>query len=202
MPKSSGLKTGLAARDLISAGIFTALFCIVLFIFAMILSGIPVVSLFTSCADALLGGVIFMFLALKVRKPGALAIMSFLVGLFMFVAGHFWLCLVFGAVFGAAADFLCSRGGYTKFIWNTLGYVVFCLALTLKAYTPMLFFAEEFIETRTRMGMSEEYIRDFLGLTRGPLLIAAFAGTVACAVLGAFFARGLLKKHFQRAGAL
>ena len=195
-------KQKLKAKDLITAGIFTALFIIVLFVFAMLLSGIPVVSLFTSCADALLGGVIFLFLAMKVRKFGAVSIMSFLIGAFMFLAGHFWPCLVSGAVFGLIADFLCTRGGYVKFGWNTLGYTVFCLALTLKAYTPMLFFADEFIATRTQMGMSSEYIQNFLELTRGPLMAAAFAASAVCAVLGALLARLLLEKHFKKAGVI
>jgi energy-coupling factor transport system substrate-specific component len=128
--------------------------------------------------------------------------MSFLFGVFMFLGGHFWPCLVFGAVFGLGADFLSGRGGYRNFQWNTAGYVVLILGLTLDAYTPMIIFRDAFVTSRTQMGMSAEFIQMVLDFTRSPLLIASFGVAAVCALIGAFIGGALLRKHFEKAGIL
>ncbi|MDR0642658.1 MAG: MptD family putative ECF transporter S component [Treponema sp.] len=195
-------KKGLRAKDLITTGIFTALFFIVVFVFAMVFSGLPVLTMFITAADALVAGIIFLYLAVKVGKFGAVTIMSFLIGVIMFLAGHFWPCVIFGTVFGLAADFLCGRGAYKSFWWNAAGYVVFILGLTLDGYTPMLIFSDAFVATRTQMGMSPEYIQQVLDFTHGPLMIASFGAAAAAAIIGAFIGKMLLRKHFEKAGML
>ncbi|MDR1082741.1 MAG: MptD family putative ECF transporter S component [Coriobacteriales bacterium] len=195
-------KRGLRAKDLITTGIFTLLFFVVVTIFAMLFTAIPLLMPFISCADAIVGGVIFLYLATKVRKFGAITIMSSLVGLVMCLAGHFWPCLIFGIVFGLLADFLCSRGEYKTFGWNAAGYAAMILGLALDGYSPMLFFDEAFRQSRLDMGMSEEIIDSLLATIHGPLIIAAFAGAVVCSVIGALIGKVLLKKHFEKAGIL
>ncbi|MDR1065023.1 MAG: MptD family putative ECF transporter S component [Oscillospiraceae bacterium] len=192
----------LRAKDLITTGIFTLLFFVVVFVFAMLFSGIPVMQPFIVCADAIFGGAIFLYLATKVRKFSAITIMSVITGLIMCLAGHFWPCLIFGSAFGLLADFLCSRGAYRRFGWNTAGYAAMMLGLALDGYTPMLFFESAFRQTRLDMGMSEEIIQQILDIIRGPMIIAVFAGAVACSVVGAFIGKALLKKHFEKAGVL
>ncbi len=195
-------KTGLRAKELITLGIFTALMIIVIFAFAMLMSGIPIVSLFTSCAVSLVCGTVFMYIATKIQKFGAISIMGLLIGLFMFLAGHFWLSVIWLTFGSVLSDFICLKGRYINFKLNALAYSVFCVALTLSSYTPMLFFAENFAKTRTQMGMTEQYIQKTLELTHGPLIVIVFGLTILCAFVGALIGRGLLRKHFQRAGVL
>jgi energy-coupling factor transport system substrate-specific component len=196
------VKKGLGAGDLITTGIFTALFIIVISAFAVIFSGLPILALFIPSAGALAAGIVFLYPAAKVGKFGAVALMSFSASLFMFLAGHFWPCLIFGAVFGLGADYLCSRGAYRKFWWNAAGYVVVILGLTLDGYTPILFFADAFAAARVQMGMPPEYIRQTLSITRGPLAAAAFGTAAVCAVIGALIGRLLLCRHLEKAGIL
>ncbi|MDR1070255.1 MAG: MptD family putative ECF transporter S component [Gracilibacteraceae bacterium] len=193
---------GLRAKDLITTGIFTLVFFAVVFVFAMLFTTVPLLMPFISCADAIVGGVIFLYLATKVRKFGAITIMSGIIGLVMCLAGHFWPCLVFGVCFGLLADFLCSRGEYKTFGWNAAGYAAMILGLALDGYSPMLFFESAFRQSRLDMGLSEEIIRQILDVIHGPLVIAAFAGAVICSVAGAFIGKALLKKHFEKAGIL
>jgi energy-coupling factor transport system substrate-specific component len=195
-------ETRLRAKDLITTGIFTLLFFVVVFVFAMLFTTIPLLQPFIVCADAACGGAIFLYLATKVHKFGAVSIMSFIIGLIMCLAGHFWPCLVFGAVFGLLADFFCSRGGYKKFAWNTVGYAAMMLGIALDGYSPMLFFEEAFRQSRLDMGMSEEIIQQIIDIIRVPMIIAAFAGAIFFSVVGALIGRALLKKHFEKAGIL
>ncbi|MDR1272392.1 MAG: MptD family putative ECF transporter S component [Clostridiales Family XIII bacterium] len=195
-------KRKLRAKDLITTGIFTLLFFVVVTIFAMLFTTIPLLMPFISCADAIVGGVIFLYLATKVRKFGAITIMSGLIGLVMCLAGHFWPCIIFGTVFGLLADFLCSQGGYKKFSWNTAGYAAMILGLALDGYSPMLFFEDAFRRSRLDMGMSAEIIDKLIAAIHGPLIVVAFAGAVICSIIGALIGRVLLKKHFEKAGIL
>jgi energy-coupling factor transport system substrate-specific component len=196
------IKKGLRAKDLITVGIFTALFIAVDFALAMIMSGLGPLVMFITSAAGLVSGTFFLYVAVKVRKFGAVTIMSFLVGLFMFLGGHFWPCLVFGTVFGLGADLLCGRGGYKNFWWNAAGYAVMILGFTMDAYTPMIIFSDAFVTSRTQMGLSAEFIQMMLDFTHGPLLIACFGIAVVCALIGAFIGRLLLRKHFEKAGIL
>jgi energy-coupling factor transport system substrate-specific component len=192
----------LKAKDLITTGIFSALFFIVILIFAMAFSAVPVMTAFIVCFDGLVGGVIYLYLRLKVQKFGAITMMSAIIGLIMYLAGHFWPCIFFGALFGLLSDFLSSRGGYKKLIWNTAGFVALILGIALDGYTPMLFFAKAFRETRLQMGLTPELIERILAVFHGPLLIAAFGGAAVCAVIGALIGNALLHKHFVKAGLL
>ncbi|MDR2403047.1 MAG: MptD family putative ECF transporter S component, partial [Spirochaetaceae bacterium] len=134
----------LKAKDLITTGIFTALFFLVILVFAMAFSAIPLMTAFIVCFDALAGGVIYLYLRLKVQKFGAVTMMSAVIGLIMCLVGHFWPCIIFGLLFGLLSDFLSSRGGYKKFGWNTAGFAALMLGIAFDGYTPMLFFEQAF----------------------------------------------------------
>ena len=192
----------LKAKDFITIGIFTALFFMVILIFAMAFSAIPVMTAFIACFDALAGGVIYLYLRIKIQKFGAITLMSAIIGLIMCLAGHFWPCIFFGVLFGLLSDFLSSRGGYKKLVWNTAGFVALILGIAMDGYTPMLFFAKAFRETRLQMGLTPELVEQILAVFRGPLLIAAFGGAAVCAVVGALIGNALLHKHFVKAGLL
>jgi energy-coupling factor transport system substrate-specific component len=192
----------LKAKDFITTGIFTGLFFVVILVFAMAFSAVPMMTALIVCFDALAGGVIYLYLRLKVQKFGAITMMSAIIGLIMCLAGHFWPCIIFGVLFGLLSDFLSSRGGYKKFGWNTAGFAALILGIALDGYTPMLFFEGAFRETRLRMGMNPELIERILDVFHGPLLIAAFGGAVVCSVIGALIGNALLHKHFVKAGLL
>ncbi|MDR2304919.1 MAG: MptD family putative ECF transporter S component [Treponema sp.] len=67
----------LKAKDLITTGIFTALFFLMILVFAMAFSAIPLMTAFIVCFDALVGGVIYLYLRLKVQRFGAVTIWRF-----------------------------------------------------------------------------------------------------------------------------
>ena len=71
----------LRAKDLITTAIFTVLYFVVIFAFAMALMALPFISLFITCFVAVFGGVIFLYLVTKVRKFGAVTILSAIVGI-------------------------------------------------------------------------------------------------------------------------
>jgi energy-coupling factor transport system substrate-specific component len=192
----------LKVKDLITIGIFSALFFMVMMILSMAFSAVPVILVFIVCFDGLAGGVIYLYLRLKVQKFGAITLMSAIIGLIMCLAGHFWPCIFFGVLFGFLSDFLSSRGGYKKLVWNTAGFFALILGIAMDGYTPMLFFAKAFRETRLQMGLTPELIERILAVFRGPLLIAAFGGSAVCAVIGVLIGNALLHKHFVKAGLL
>lgn len=81
----------LTIPDLISTGVFTALYFVLVavatFSSAVIFPGFNNVVLPALCA--LISGCIYMLLASKVQKFGAISIMGIVMGLFFMVSGHF-----------------------------------------------------------------------------------------------------------------
>ena len=71
----------LKGRDLITIGIFTAIYFVIQFA-TMLLGGLhPALWVFMPVIDGLLAGVPFMLMCAKVQKPGAVVIMGLIVAL-------------------------------------------------------------------------------------------------------------------------
>lgn len=77
----------LTGRDLITIGIFSAIY-FVLNLAAMITGFVPVLWLLLPGVAGILTGIPFMLMESKVRKPGAILIMGAIIALLYFVTGQ------------------------------------------------------------------------------------------------------------------
>ena len=78
----------LKGRDLITIGIFSALYFILNFA-AMITGFVPVLWLLLPGVAGVLTGIPFMLMESKVQKPGAILIMGLITAVLYFVTGQF-----------------------------------------------------------------------------------------------------------------
>ena len=83
----------LKGRDLITIGIFSALYFI-LNLAAMITGFVPVLWLLLPGVAGVLTGVPFMLMESKVQKPGAILIMGLITAVLYFVTGQFTVLLL------------------------------------------------------------------------------------------------------------
>lgn len=106
----------LTIPDLISIGVFTALYFVVVTIAtfgsALLLPGFSNVLL--PAVSALLSGCVYMLMVAKVQKFGGITVMGLVMGLFFFVSGHFVLSFAANVVCGIAADLIAKIGDYKK----------------------------------------------------------------------------------------
>ena len=117
-------KTGLTVRDLVTTGVFTALFLVFFMIGGAFTAPNPIATFFMPAACALLTGPVFLLLIARVPKHGPLIILGTILGILLFVTGMYWLMAVLYVVFGIAADFIVGIG---KFHNKALNIVAFCL---------------------------------------------------------------------------
>lgn len=83
----------LTVPDLISVGVFTAIYFVLVTIATFACAILPGIgNIILPAAAALISGSVYMLLALKLQKFGGISIMGLVMGLFFFVSGHFVRC--------------------------------------------------------------------------------------------------------------
>ena len=165
----------LKGRDLINIGIFTAIYFVIQFVF-MLCGGIhPALWVFMPALDGLFAGIPFMLMCAKVQKPGAVVIMGLIVALIYFATGMFTPLIL------------------------AVAYAVFGLGMC-GSPLPLWVFHDSFVSQIAEQGMGADYLASLDALSTTPMLIAMFAVTIVAGLAGAYIARCLFKKHFEKAG--
>ena len=190
----------LKGRDLINIGIFTAIYFVIQFAF-MLCGGIhPALWVFMPALDALFAGIPFMLMCAKVQKPGAVVIMGLIVALIYYATGMFTpLILGMMAASCILAEIIRAIAKYKSFLGNTVSYAVFGFGMC-GSPLPLWVFHDSFVAQIAEQGMGADYLASLNALSTTPMLIAMFAVTFAAGFAGAYIARALFKKHFEKAG--
>lgn len=186
----------LKGKDLINIGIFTAIYFVVILIFAM-LGFIPVFMPLMAVFDPLFGGIVFMLFLTKVKKPGMIFIMSILMGILMLLTGMSFYALIVGAISGLIAELIYKSGEYkssTKAVW---AHAVFSLWVWSN-FLPLFLQPEKYWSTRQQFG--EDYINTLTNLMPIWMCPVLLVVCFAFGILGGLLGRKLLKKHFAKAG--
>lgn len=191
------MENKLNAKNLITVGIFTALYFVLYFATGM-LGYIPVLMLFLPLLCPLVTGIPFMLFLTKVNAFGMVTIMGTILGILMFVTGHPWPVFVAGVVCGLLGDLIFKSGGYKGWKTSVVGYIVFSEWLA-GAMIPLFFMRDTYF-AQIRAGYGDTYTDALLALTPEWVFYVMIALVAVGAVAGAFLGRAVLKKHFKRAG--
>lgn len=190
----------LKGRDLITAGIFSALYFVINFAF-MLLSGLhPLLWILMPGLIAIFAGIPFLLMCAKVQKPGAVLMMGLITGLIYFATGQFTLIILITFVIGCGLGELfraCTR--YGSFRGNSLAYVGFSLGM-IGSPLPIWIMRADFLTQISAQGMPADYVSTLEALSSNAMLAVMVLAAVIGAVLGVFLSRGLFKKHFSKAG--
>jgi energy-coupling factor transport system substrate-specific component len=187
-------------KDLITIGIFSAIYFVINFIF-MLMGGLhPVMWILMPGFIALFTGVPFMLMAAKVQKPGAVFLMGLITGLIYFATGQFTIIILITFVIGCGlAELTRYLTSYSSFPGNSLAFAFFSLGM-IGSPLPIWLFKESFLTQISEQGISSDYVSALQALSSDWMLIVLVAAPVLGALLGAFIARKLFKKHFEKAG--
>ena len=196
-------KKKLSVPELISIGVFTALYFVMVsiatFASAMLLPGFSNVLL--PAIAALLSGCVFMLMVAKVPHFGGITVMGTVMGLFLFVSGHFAVSLIIGIGCSVIADFVAYAGGYKKKKGLLASYIVFSFGLT-GPVLPLWLMKDAYIASLQAKGKDTVYIDKVFSHINSTTLVVCIAATLVCAVLGGLFAQRMMKKHFEKAGII
>lgn len=195
-------KTGCAparikTKDLITVGIFAAIYFVLYFLTGM-MAFVPALVVVAPLVGPLVTGIPFMLFLTKVRSFGMVSIMGVLLGIVFAAGTQNWTSLPLGLAFGLAADLVLKTGGYRGWGSTVVGYVVFS-EWALSGFVP-LFFMREAYSAQLRAGWGDAYVDSLLALSPPWFFLVIVAMIAAGAVMGAYGGRAVLKKHFKRAG--
>ena len=149
----------LMIQDLISIGVFTAIYFVLVtiatFATSAIIPGlsyvlIPVVS-------ALISGCVYMLLVVKIQKFGAITIMELVMSIFFFSSGHFILSFVTNIVFAIIADLIGYISKYKNKAMILLSYIVFSYGL-MGPVLPIWFLKDQYVSNLVARGKDAVYI--------------------------------------------
>lgn len=190
----------LKVSDLISIGVYTAIYFILVTIATFASAMLPGLSnVFLPALAALISGTVYMLMVAKVQKFGAISIMGIVMGIFFFVSGHFILSFAANVVFGVLADFVASKGNYKSKKLIMVSYILFSYGLT-GPILPLWFMKDAYMSNLEARGKSAEYIANvFNFITTGSFFICIIS-ILVCAIIGGVFGMKMVKKHFVKAG--
>ena len=191
----------LTVPDLISIGVFTALYFVLVtiatFTSAALLPGFS--NIFLPAIAALISGCVYMLLVVKIRKFGGISVMGVVMGMFFLVSGHFILSFAANIVCGIAADLIAGHRNYgskKSVLWS---YVIFSYGL-IGPVLPMWFMKDAYVANLMDRGKDTAYIEGLFAHMNLLTFAIAMVSILVCALLGGYFGQKMVRKHFKKAG--
>lgn len=192
-------KSKIDVKDLINIGLFTAVY----FIFIAppgILGIIPIFMLLLPAMIGLVGGIPVMLLITKTQKFGALTICGVVVSLLLAIMGHPWMALILSVPVIVIADMVMAMGQYKSWKLNSIGYIIFSF-WPIGNLLPFYFMRNSYLAF-----IQDKYGTDYEATVEGlfsiGMILIILITTIIGAWIGAYIAKGILKKHFKRAGII
>ncbi len=192
-------KKGLTVKDLVTIGIFSALFLVFALVGGIFFAPNPVLTFYMPVGSALLCGPVYLLLLAKVQKRWALTLLGAILCVVWFVTGMHWAMSLGYLVMGIVADLAAGAGGYKSRKLNALSYILISLGGTA---SYLVFFAnpDGWAKTMLGNGTEQSYIDTMRTTGTVWILVIMLAGTVLAAAISAFVGSRMLKKQFEKAG--
>ena len=187
----------LTVKDLITVGVFSA-FYIVAFYVAGMLGIIPIFMVLLALMCPIVGGIPFMLYLTRVKKFGMVTITGLLVGLVMTGGGHSWQSLIIAPLVAFLADLIFRAGNYSSWKHTLAGYFVFSLWI-FGPYLPMMLNLDAYLAA-IEPAYGTEHVTTVKSLMQNWFWFTIPVQTAVGALIGAYLGRGVLRKHFERAG--
>ena len=190
----------LQGRDLITIGIFSAIYFVINFAFMLMGGFHPLLWILMPGFIALCSGIPFMLMCNKVQKFGSVLLMGIITGLIYFATGQFTIVILVTFLIACISGEL-ARGlsGYQNYWGNTIAFVCFSLGMT-GSPLPIWLMRDQFFAQITEQGMSESYVTTLEAVSSTGMLIVLFMAPIIGAVIGSLITKKMFKKHFQKAG--
>ena len=192
-------KKSLTIKDLVTTGIFSAIFLVFTMIGGIFFAPNPVLTFYMPMGAALLCGPVYLLMIAKVQKRWSVTILGIVMGIIWFVTGmHLAFSLGYIGM-GIIADLVAGAGHYRNKAVNLLSYMLMSLG---GVYTYVVFFTDPqgWASTMLENGTEQSYIDTMSASAPSWLLAVIIIGTLAIAAFSGWIGEKLLKKQFEKAG--
>ena len=189
----------LTGKDVIAIGIYSAIYFVLNFA-AMMTGLIPLLWILLPGTVAILTGIPFLLMVVKVPKPGAVLIMGLITAFLYFVTGQFTvlilITMLIACVVSEAYRYITKYN--LKFSNLAVAFILFGYGM---AGSPLaLFVYRESFLAQISETMSQEYVVAISSYITTPMLILLLVSPIAGGFFGVLIAGGIFKKHFKKAG--
>ena len=188
---------GLTGKDLITVGIYTAIYIAVVFVIGAT-NAIPVMYPISMVIIPLIAGIPMMLYFTKIEKFGMLTITGAILAIFFYLSGYTWVCVAFLFPSALIADIILKVGGYKKFGVIVISYMIYALGM-LGGPAPLWFAGESYWDG-IRESMGAQYAEQLSYYMPSWMLWVGIVLVFIGASLGALLGKKMLKKHFMKAG--
>ena len=192
-------KKSLTIKDLVTTGIFSAIFLVFTMIGGIFFAPNPVLTFYMPMGAALLCGPVYLLMIAKVQKRWSVTILGIIMGIIWFVTGMHWAFSLGYIGMGIIADLVAGAGDYRNKAVNLLSYMLMSLG---GVYTYVVFFIDPqgWASTMLENGTEQSYIDTMSASAPSWLLAVSMIGTLAIAAFSGWIGGKLLKKQFEKAG--
>jgi energy-coupling factor transport system substrate-specific component len=186
-------------KDLITIGIFAAIYFVVFTAFTVV-SIVPIFVILVPLAAALVLGIPTILLLAKVPKFGVFTVFGAIIGLLYMLIGMGWYLLVSATIFAFIADLIMLVFRHKYFVGSLVAYVIF-------SFWPAPIVAPIWISTEQYGAMlapayGDSYAQGVMALATTEFLMLAIGGMILFATIGALLGKVMFKKHFVKAGII
>lgn len=192
-------KKSLTIKDLVTTGIFSAIFLVFTMIDGIFFAPNPVLTFYMPMGAALLCGPVYLLMIAKVQKRWSVTILGIIMGIIWFVTGMHWAFSLGYIGMGIIADLVAGAGDYRNKAVNLLSYMLMSLG---GVYTYVVFFIDPqgWASTMLENGTEQSYIDTMSASAPSWLLAVIIIGTLAIAAFSGWIGGKLMKKQFEKAG--
>ena len=192
-------KKSLTIKDLVTTGIFSAIFLVFTMIGGIFFAPNPVLTFYMPMGAALLCGPVYLLMIAKVQKRWSVTILGIIMGIIWFVTGMHWAFSLGYIGMGIIADLVAGAGDYRNKAVNLLSYMLMSLG---GVYPYVVFFIDPqgWASTMLENGTEQSYIDTMSASAPSWLLAVIIIGTLAIAAFSGWIGGKLLKKQFEKAG--
>ena len=192
-------KKSLTIKDLVTTGIFSAIFLVFTMIGGIFFEPNPVLTFYMPMGAALLCGPVYLLMIAKVQKRWSVTILGIIMGIIWFVTGMHWAFSLGYIGMGIIADLVAGAGDYRNKAVNLLSYMLMSLG---GVYTYVVFFIDPqgWASTMLENGTEQSYIDTMSASAPSWLLAVIIIGTLAIAAFSGWIGGKLMKKQFEKAG--
>lgn len=194
-------KKRLEGKDLLSVGIFTAVYFVLNLLVAAILGLIPAVNMLVPLVSSFVTGIPMILYFMKIKKFGMIVITYTVYGCLLTLAGVGIYSLVFGIIFAIIAELILRSGNYQKVSRAIVAFAFTSVGANANVLS-MVNTSAEYLKGKAAtygedyMKLMEQYFEAWWVLP--VLIISAFVG----GLLGGLLGKKVFKKHFIRSGVI
>jgi len=188
------------AKDFITLGIFTVLFFVIVMACVFGTAVTVVTYAFAPAFAAIPGAIIYMLMRAKVTKPWGITLSGVVIGLLEFLCGA-GIPIPLGFIIGALiAEGLSYIGKYKNYWLNSIGFAIYMCGFAIGTYAPMVYMTTYVDSMSESNGVNSDFLTRLHAFMSGPMVVLIVIVTFVASLLGAFLAKALFKKHFEKAG--